>query len=208
MTNPIELFFVEDQPVYTKGIKDLFDSKKDHVYVGGTAKTLDEARDKLKSLSPDIILLDLILENETSINFCLEVKSTYPNIKVIVLTGSKDSNLLQQVWWNGANAIISKLFDKSEFIETINLVMDGKQIIGSKLPPIHDEHIKSRNRRFLTKREDQIINMLVNGLQRNEVADELNISIQTVNKHCTNVFHKFKVDSLTRYMQAVKNNIP
>jgi len=208
MTNPVELFLVEDQPVYTKGIKNLFARKKDHVYVGGTAKTIDETWEKLKSLCPDIILLDLILENEISTTFCLEVKSKYPGIKVIVLTGSKDSSLLQQVWWNGADAIISKLFDKSEFIETIKSVIDGKRIIGSRLPPFHDKQIKSSNKPFLTKRENQVMVLLMGGYIRKEVAEKLNISNNTVSKHCDNVYGKFGVDSLASFMcEAKKLNI-
>ena len=206
MRNAIELFIIEDQPVYANALKNLFNRKTDNIYVGGIAHTLDAARRKLIISKPDIILLDLILENEISAELCIELKDSYPDLKVIVLTGSKDAFLLQQVWWNGADAIISKLFDKEEFIDTINSVMKGKTILGSKLPPIHDKHVKTRDKLFLTKRENQIINLLLNGNKRKVAAEILNISIETVNKHCTNIFHKFEVDNLSSFSKKAREN--
>jgi len=204
----IEIFIIEDHPFYIEGVKKTFDKRTDNIFVGGWAKSVHEARKKLKRSKAQVIFLDLVLPGESGVDYCLELKRLHKDKKVIALTGETDEDLLYNVWLNGADAIILKSTGKKQLIKTIIAVLNNKTIISPSIRPIFDSKDHLRNKPFLTKRENQVINLLVNGYQRKEVADMLNISIETVNKHCTNVFHKFKVDSLTRYMQAVKDNIP
>jgi DNA-binding NarL/FixJ family response regulator len=200
----IEIFIIDDHPMFIKGIRETFKLKTDHIFIGGIAKTIAEARDKLKHSDADIIFLDLVLPGESGVDYCIELKKVYPEKKVIALTGELDTDKLYAVWNNNADAVISKVSGKKKLIKTINAVLEGQRIIGTDLPPLFDNQYKTRNKPFLTRRESQVITLLVSGKLRKEVADILSISIDTVDKHCSNVYKKFEVDSLPRFIQEAR----
>ena len=108
------------------------------------------------------------------------------------------------MWVNGADAIISKLAGKEQLVSTIHAVLEGQRILGPNLPPFFDHLQSSSGSRFLTRRENQVFTLLVSGKQRNEVAEMLNISIDTVDKHCSNVYRKFGVKNLSGFIREAK----
>lgn len=197
---PIELFIIDDHPGYIQGISSFFNKKSDNVFIGGSAKSIDEAREKLNDSFAEIILLDLVLPGENGAEYCLELKRDHRDKKVIVLTGELDESLLNSVWLNGADAILSKTSGKKQMLKTVHSVLNNNRVIGPNIPPFFENRGKSTKGPFLTRREQQIMNLLVSGHYRKEVADLLDISIETIGKHCTNVFKKFGVDSLQKYI--------
>ena len=203
-----ELFIVDDHPVFIKGVTEIFNPETDNIFVGGSANAVVEAREKLQVSAAAIILLDLKLPGESGLDFCIEAKSRFPDKKVIVLTGETDPEILFKVWVNGADAIISKLAGKEQLVSTIHAVLEGQRILGPNLPPLFDHLQSSSGSRFLTRRENQVFTLLISGKQRNEVAEMLNISIDTVDKHCSNVYRKFGVKNLSGFIrEAKKQNI-
>lgn len=200
----IEVFIIEDHPFYIEGVRKTFSKSVDKIFVGGWAESVPEAREKLKCSQADIVFLDLILPGESGVVFCHELKKDYPNMKIIALTGETDANILYNVWMNGVDAIITKATGKKQMINTIHQVLKGQRILGQNLPPFFDNHTKTRNTPFLTKRENQVMNLLVGAYSRKEVAEKLNITIDTVGKHCNNVYDKFGVDSLPKFMQKAR----
>ena len=207
MTPVTELFIIEDHPIYIEGIKNVFDVKADKIFVGGWATSAEEAREKLKTSNADVILLDLNLPGESGVDFCIEIKSDYKNKKVIALTAETDTEILFNVWMNKVDAIIMKLSGKDILIDTIHSVLKGKREIGKDVPPFFDlsGSQKFSNRPILTKREYQVLNLLISGNIRKEVAEKLNVTIDTVDTHCKNMFKKFEVNSLQQLLTELKS---
>lgn len=207
MTLVTELFIVEDHPVYIEGIKNIFDRKQDKIYVSGWANSAEEAREKLKTSSADVILLDLNLPGESGVDYCLELKKEYRDKKIIALTAETDSDTLFKVWLNGVDAILMKLSGKSVLTDTISAVLSGKREIGKDVPPFFDITYTQNQESLpiLTKREQQVLNLLSNGLIRKEVAEKLNVSIDTVDSHCKNMFKKYDVNSLQQLINKLKS---
>lgn len=203
---PIEIFIIDDHPMFMNGIAKSFSKTSDNIYVGGSAKSAGVAREKLKDSQADVILLDLKMPFENGVDFSLEIKRDYPDKKIIVLTGETDEQLLYNVWLNGVDAIIMKATGKKQLISAIEAVMQGERKIGADVPPFFEYHIRHDDKPFLTRREQQVMNLLVSGFHRKEVAEKLDISIDTVNKHCTNVFRKYGVDSLQKFVQKSQIN--
>lgn len=200
----IEVFIIDDHPMFIEGLRKSFNVKTDKIIVGGWAKTIAEAREKLKSSDADVVFLDLILPGESGVEFCIELKRDYPEKKVIAITGELDEEILLNVWQNKADAIIMKENDKKQIIATIHTVLANQRIIGPKVPAFFDHIYQTKDVPKLTGREHQVLNLLMCGYLRKEVAEKLNISIDTVNKHCGNVFKKFGVDSLQKYIHEAK----
>lgn len=207
MKHLTELFIIEDHPVYIEGIKNIFDFKEDKMFVNGWANSAEEAREKLKTSKAEIILLDLNLPGESGVDFCLELKTEYPDKKVIALTAETDSEILFNVWMNKIDAILTKLCDKNTLIDTINSVLKGKREIGKDVPPFFDFSGSKRlgSMPILTKREHQVLNLLSGGFIRKEVAEKLNVTLDTVDSHCKNMFKKYKVNNLRQLINELKN---
>jgi len=197
---PIEIFIIDDHPAYIEGIKRFFNKKTDNIFIGGWAKSIAIAREKLKTSMAQVIFLDLVLPGESGVEYCIELKREYKDIKVIALTGESDENLLYNVWLNGVDAIVNKVTGKKQLIKTIHSVLNNDRVIGSNVPPFFEYRDNSHDKPFLTTREQQVFKLLVGGYYRKEVAEILDISLDTVGKHCTNVFKKYGVDSLQTYI--------
>lgn len=206
MTPAIELFIVEDHPVYIEGIKNIFEHSTHKMFVGGWANSAEDARLMLKSSNANVVLLDLNLPGESGVDYCLEIKSEYPEKKVIALTAETDSETLFKVWMNNVDAILTKLCDRATLIDTIYSILKGKREIGKDVPPFFDisgsKSIGSKP--VLTKRENQVLNLLSSGFIRKEVAEKLNVTLDTVDSHCKNMFKKYEVNNLRQLITELK----
>lgn len=201
---PVELFIIDDHPVFLDGLRNSFDKEKDGVFVGKWSKSIADARKKMKRSSAAVIFLDLVLPGESGVDYCKELKTKYPEKKVIALTGETDLNTLYQVWMNGADAILSKLSDKNQLLDAIKDVLNGKRSVGKDVPAFFDKAPNEIKGPFLTFREDQVMNLLTGGYSRKNAAIKLGVSIDTINKHSNNVYKKFGVNKLSEYIHLVK----
>lgn len=208
MRQVTELFIIEDHPVYIEGIKNIFDYKTDQMYVSGWANSVEEARIKIKNSPADVILLDLNLPGESGVDYCIELKSEYSDKKVIALTAETDSEILFKVWMNQVDAILMKLCDKETLVDTIHAVLKGRREIGKDVPPFFEfgESKRQGSKPILTKRENQVLSLLSSGLLRKEVAEKLNVTIDTVDSHCKNMFKKYEVNNLRQLINEMKNS--
>ena len=154
---PVELFIIDDHPLFLEGIKNSFEKEKDGVFIGGWSKSIAGAREKMKDSSAKVIFLDLVLPGESGVDFCLELKRKYPEKKVIALTGETDLNTLYQVWMNGADAILSKLSDKNQLLDAIEDVLNSKRTVGKDVPAFFDKAPNVIKGPFLTFREEQVM---------------------------------------------------
>ena len=200
----VEIFIIDDHPMFLEGIRKSFDKENDGVFIGGWAKSIAEARELLKNSKAGVIFLDLVLPGESGVDFCCELKSKYPEKKVVALTGETDPGLLYNAWVNGADAIMSKLSDKNQLLDVIEGVLSGKKIIGNGVSTFFDFKNASFDKPFHTKREFEVMNLLVAGYSRKEAALKLNVTLDTIHKHSDNVFKKFDVNSLPKYILLVK----
>ena len=206
MNKTVELFVIDDHPVVINGLITLFDQQLDGIRVKDSATNLEEARMKLKDCFVDIILLDLILEDGSTPDFCNKIKQQYDHLKVIAFTGSNDPFLLQAVWANNVDAILTKICSKDQLIQTIKGVLRGERIIGKKVPSFFDQNNPVSDAPKLTQRESQVMYLLVNGFQSKDVADKLNITIDTVSKHRTHAYQKYGVNTLSQFNTLFKNH--
>ena len=206
MRQVTELFIIEDHPVYIEGIKNIFNEKSDNMFVGGFATSVEEARKKLKTSTAEVILLDLNLPGESGADYCLELKNEYKDLKVIALTAETDAEILFKVWMNQVDAILMKLCGKETLSDTIRAVLKGKREIGKDVPPFFEfsESKRQGSKPILTKREQQVLSLLSSGYIRKEVAEKLNVSIDTVDSHCKNMFKKYEVNNLRQLINELK----
>ncbi|NLB89266.1 MAG: response regulator transcription factor [Syntrophomonadaceae bacterium] len=158
---------------------------------------------------PDVILMDINMPGTDGITATRVIKREFPNIKIIALTIYEDEQVVDMVK-AGVSAYVLKDVAGAELISTIHKVMAGEVVIH---PRVANRLVRELNRTDnkqetvnLTRREKDVLMLLVKGNSNKEMADKLFISEKTVKNHLTSIFKKFGVKDRTQAaVFALKN---
>ncbi len=201
----INLFVIDDHPVFIEGLKQIFDPEIDKIKVSGFAHNAAEAQTRLKRSNAKVVLLDLVMPGLHGSEFCLVIKKQYPEKKVIAITGERDPEVIFNTWRNNADAIISKYCGKQEIIETIKAVLKGETVAGSDIPNIFElTSTISRSNNLLTRTETQVLKLLAEGNSRDNVCEILGLKQNTIQFHCRNIFKKLDKNKLVSVVEEAK----
>ena len=202
MTN---LFLIDDHSFINDGIKAALQNYNHEYYVAGSATSGDEAIEKLKTLSIDVIILDIVMPEKDGITLCREIKGIYPHIKIIAFTGENDPSLLFKIWMEGSDAILIKDCGTEILANTISSVLRGTRVIGKNVPFFFEECEPDDSKPKLTHSEIGVLKLLGTGLKRIEVAEELCVSKYTIDFHCKNINRKFNSNRINDVIREAKN---
>lgn len=209
LKDKINILIVEDHDLTRKGI--IYGlNKSDHFKVIGEAIDGKEAIDQFKKLKPDLILMDIALPVINGIDATKAIKEIDPEIKVIMLTSYKDKDKVFASFSAGACGYCMKDIKIPGLIKIIEAVTEGgiwldPQIashIMQLLPFLSKEtptkHHENAVKIDLTNREKEILQLISNGLNNKDIAEELSLSIYTVKNHVSNIINKLAVDDRTQ----------
>lgn len=160
---------------------------------------------------PDVILMDVNMPGTNGIIATRVIKREMPSIHIIALTIYEDEEVVDMVR-AGVSAYVLKDVAGSELIDTIHRVMQGEVVIhprvANRLVRELSRSEKKKNDVRLTKREGDVLSLLVKGHTNKEMADVMFISEKTVKNHLTSIFRKLGVKDRTQAaVYALKNNI-
>lgn len=165
------------------------------------------------SASPDVILLDIHLQGENSLNLITCMKEKHPDVVVIIMTGDNNEQLIMQAFENGASGYLYKPFKLAELVDTLSkLETDGSYLqpsVATRLISMlkKKDRVAELQKQFgLTERETEIIRGIKEGLSYQQIADRLYISYHTVNHHLKNVYLKTDVTSKTELVSLYFNS--
>jgi len=148
----------------------------------------------------DILLLDINLPGISGIEAIQALKKINEEMRIIMLTMLDDDNTIMQAIINGADGYLLKKNSPGNILTSLEICMQGGSPmtpgIASKILKLFKKYIPVKNNRYdLTKREIEILNNLVDGLDNKQIADKLFISIQTVRNHIRHIYEKLQVHS-------------
>lgn len=167
-----------------------------------------EAIKMVADLRPDVLVLDLSMPDLDGIAVTRQLKPSYPDLKILILTLHEDEALLREAIKSGASGYILKRAAEAELISAIQIVMRGDMYVDpSMLRSLIEEKPSPTNARHesvepLTPRETEVLKLIVQGYTNRQVGEELNISIRTVEGHRANLSGKLGLRSrveLVRY---------
>lgn len=215
----IKILLVEDQKLMRIGIKSLF-SDYPEMEVIGEAVTGKEAIEKAKLIKPDIILMDIGLDDISGIDAAKQILEMNNNIKIIMLTSHINEEELKASLTAGANAYVIKDINTDYLMNVIKMVKDGAMWLDPQVVPfIKDKNgvIPSRqlsrsafkqNHSNLTQREYEVLKLVVDGQSNSQIAKTLTISEHTAKAHVCNIIQKLVVDDRTQAaVKALKEGL-
>ncbi len=192
---------IDDHRIVTQAISGLLAQFKDFrvVGVGYDGKS---ALELVVSQKPDLLILDLQLPGLSGSELLPIVKKAYPHLRVIILTASQIKQTWQKVLALGADGIALKSVASDVLVEGIRQVIQGQMFID---PDIQQELSRNDSGVYLslpealaeqlTRREKEILLLVLNDLTSKQIAEKLSISDRTVSKHRENIYHKLGVNS-------------
>lgn len=195
-----KILIADDHWVIRAGLRALLDSNPD-VEVVGEAGDGYEVLEKLETLQPDIILMDLSMPNLDGIETTRQVIKKVPSIKILILTIHEDEGLVKEAIKSGAAGYIVKRAAESELNTAIRAIQQGNMYVHPALTralmrdisPVTEPSMVPIEE--LTPREVDVLRLLARGYTNRQIADELNISPRTVEGHRSNLSSKLNRSS-------------
>lgn len=213
----IRVLIVDDHEIVRTGITVTLRSNPDINIVGEAANT-KEMLNLLQTVPVDVLILDVVMPDQTGIEVMPEIRKKFPMIKVIIFSGLNDEETIAMALRTGANGFLTKESLQDELESAILSVADGDDYISKSLPSgklisilkkIEENTASPQNTNLdFSVRQIQILKLLAQGLTVKNIADELNISQRTVETHKNRMLKKFGFHSLIELIVfVVKNKI-
>ena len=185
----------------------------------GDLEVLAEARDgqelmqKLESLKPDLVLIDLSMPNLDGISSIVLIRKKYPQMKIIVLTMHKNRQIFKQVMKHKIEGFLLKDEVYASLMAAVRAVLKGGQFISNEMlyglvDDIQTNEKESISAHLLSNREKEVVTLVARGMTSRAIARELNISSRTVEGHRASIREKLRITNLADLIKfASENNL-
>jgi DNA-binding NarL/FixJ family response regulator len=197
----IRVLIADDHPILREGLTKLLEGEQGIAVVGAAADG-EEAVMLTRSLSPDILLLDLDMPRMPGLDVLRELSGSPVPTRVILLTAMIEQRDIGKALQLGARGVVLKSVATKLLFKSIRCVMNGEYWLGrgavadlvAALREVREESPR-RAPYGLTPREVQVVGAVVQGLTNREIAQRLVVSEDTVKHHITNIFDKLGVSN-------------
>jgi DNA-binding NarL/FixJ family response regulator len=203
--NKIQILLIEDNRLLRDGIAAMLKKQAD-MHVVATIGNGENILALMKKLKPNIVLLDLGLRNQNSLQIVKLTKANYPEIKIIVMDLIPLQTDVYEFVQAGVSGFILKDANVADFFKTIRLVYQGGKVLPPHLtgslfsqivehaivvskPSLIEESVR------MTKREKQVIELIADGATNKEIAQNLHLSTYTVKSHVHNILEKLALNT-------------
>jgi DNA-binding NarL/FixJ family response regulator len=190
------IVLADDHAMFRDGIRKIIERIKDALISGEVNDGL-ELLELLKKSSPNLVILDISMPNLRGLEAIREIKRTYPQVKVLVLTMHKKKEFLHLALRDGADGFLLKEDAGSELIRAVQTVRNGGKYLSPLLSGILTSlAVEEEKTEVLTIREREVLKLLAEGKRTKEIAEALYISPFTVRRHRSNIMEKLNIKSM------------
>ncbi len=201
----IQILLIEDNRLLRDGIASMLKKQAD-MHVVATVGNGENILLMLGKLNPNIVLLDLGLRSQNSMQVVKLIKQNFPEIKIIVMDLIPLQTDVFEFVQAGVSGFMLKDISVAEFLKTIRSVYEGAQVLpphltGSLFSQIVEHAINGPNHSAIiesvrmTKREKQVIELIADGSTNKEIAQRLHLSTYTVKSHVHNILEKLALNT-------------
>ena len=205
----IRVLFVDDHEMVRIGISSYLSTQED-ISVIGEAASGREGIEKAEELEPDVILMDLVMDDMNGIEATQHIKKHQPSVKIVMLTSFIEDNEVYQALDAGVDSYILKTTSADDIANAIRKTYNKESIFEPEVL------VKMRNRmnqkaelfEMLTEREMEILLLIAKGYSNQEIASASHITIKTDKTHVSNILSKLEVQDRTQaVIYAFQHNL-
>ena len=188
------IVIADDHPLMLRGLTDFLTNKGFNII--GSAKDGKAAYNLIIKLEPEIAILDIRMPFKTGLEIAEACKKHNLPTKIILITFDKEEEVYDQAIQSGVYGYILKEFAVEEIETCIKHVLDGKRYFSEEIASYldHNNNAKPKNLGLLTKSELRIVRLISESKTSQTIAEELSISVRTVDKHRSNIVSKLNLD--------------
>ncbi|HMT77584.1 MAG TPA: response regulator transcription factor [Saprospiraceae bacterium] len=207
---------VDDHKMFVEGVQAIF-SDSSHIQV---VKTVHDGNEVMKSIENtpnlDIILLDINLPNINGLELTKLISKKYPTIKILILSMYNNAEYIKEVLKEGASGYVLKNTDHEELLNAIQSVFAGNQFYSQSVTQTMMNSFAKKSQRNntdilqvkISKREKEILSLIIKEHTAQEIANMLFISLHTVETHRSNLMSKLGVRNSAGLVRvALENNL-
>jgi two-component system response regulator NreC len=199
------VLIVDDHAVVRSGLRLLIDAEDD-LETAGEAASAREAIFEARSLKPDVILLDVVMPEQSGLDAIPQLVHENPDAKVLVLSMQDEPRYVREAFETGASGYVLKEAADSELVAAIREVAKGGRYVhpelGARLVAAETEERRRADEDPLSEREREVLRLLALGHTNQEIAKQLFISVRTAETHRAHIMQKLRLTSraeLVRY---------
>lgn len=195
----IRIVIVDDHDLVREGLRSLLGQYED-IDVVGESGTIDGAVDAVQQLRPDLVLLDLRLDGEDGAEVARRLRAAGSRVRILVLSVHDTSRHLREALAAGADGYLLKSVSAAALADGIRSAAAGQTVIGQEfVPKLLEDASRGvpMGKPELTPREQQVLELVAEGLANREIAEKLGMSTRTAQKHLENLFKKVGVHDRT-----------
>jgi two-component system response regulator NreC len=199
MSETIHLILIEDHAMVRAGFRMLLEAQPDMAIIG-EAESGREGLAMLETLQPDLILLDVSMPEMGGAETARVLKARHPEVRILAVTIHDNQAYLLQMLDAGVDGYLPKRAAADELVNAVRRVHAGERYIHPSLVGalVNGYLIRPEEKpisRGLTPRQRQVLRMVAEGLTSQQVAEELDLSARTVDRHIENMLRRFKMHS-------------
>jgi two-component system, NarL family, response regulator LiaR len=197
----IKVLLVDDHEMVRIGVSAYLSAQPD-IEVTGEAENGKIAVDKALEIKPDIILMDLVMDEMDGIEATRLITESWPEAKIIVVTSFLDDEKVYPALEAGASSYMLKTSKASDIAQAVRDTYHGKSVLepevtGKMMSKMRQKQTREPHEE-LTAREMEILLLMTKGKTNQEIADELFIALKTVKVHVSNILSKLDVQDRTQ----------
>ncbi len=209
---PVNIMIVDDQLLFREGLKTVLNLEESINIISAVASG-KEALALLNPVAlPDLVLLDIRMSEMDGVETVKQIKQTYPEIKVLMLTTFNDEEYIMEALANGANGYVLKDIEIEKLVEAIHDAIGEKMILPPSVAAKLAQGLlkitpkkPSSTLAELSEREKEIATMLTQGFSNKQIAMGLFISEGTVRNYISNIYSKIGVNDRTNAVLLLKS---
>ena len=205
----IKVLFVDDHEMVRIGISSYLSTQSD-IEVVGEGASGKEAIAKAHELKPDLILMDLLMEDMDGVEATTQIKKDLPQIKVLMLTSFIEDKEVYRALDAGVDSYILKTTSAKDIADAVRKTSRGESVFEPEVLVKMRNRMKKRAELYemLTEREMEILLLIAKGYSNQEIASSSHITIKTVKTHVSNILSKLEVQDRTQaVIYAFQHNL-
>jgi DNA-binding NarL/FixJ family response regulator len=202
------IFLVDDHPLVREGLTNLINEQNDLI-VCGEAEDSGGAISGIEKTRPDVVLVDISLKNESGLELVKNLESQFPLVALIVLSMHDEALYAERALRAGARGYVMKRESTKSVLASIRRVMEGGVYLSERVVNIMARRFSSSPKGAesspvdrLSDRELEIFRLLGQGRTTAQIAEDLHLSLKTVQAYCARAKEKFGVSSLGELLRA------